>query len=80
MKQDIELLKTPISQLPLSGNFYLRSKLMGFHHLQDIIDTPPAGLLGKEDFSYQRLGELSRLLADADLLHLLQPVMGNSFS
>jgi hypothetical protein len=52
---------------------------MGFKQLQDIIDTPVAALLRKEDFNYEWLGELSKFLAAQNLLDLLQPFMENSF-
>ncbi len=58
--------------LPLTENFCLRSKLMGYKTLQDIVKDPVKVLIGKEDFSYNWLGELVRLLNENQLLHRLQ--------
>jgi hypothetical protein len=73
------LLEKPIKELPLSENFYLRSKLMGFDNIQAIIKTPAEILLSKEEFNYDWLGELSRFMTSQKLLHLLQPTPGNNF-
>jgi hypothetical protein len=75
-----QLLNTPISELGLTENFYLRSKLMGFRILNDIIRTPPEVLVNKTDFNFDWLGELSRFMRMHKLLHILQPIPGsNSF-
>jgi hypothetical protein len=78
MQKEAELLKSPLTQLPLSENFCLRSKLMGLNSLDDIIRTPPAVLVKKEDFSYEWLGELSRFMKNTNLLHRLQPIPGST--
>jgi len=72
-----QILHTPISELPLTENFYLRSKLMGYRKLDDIVRTPVEVLLRKEEFNYEWLGELSKFMSGQNLLHLLQPIPGS---
>jgi len=75
---DSEILNTEIKDLPVSENFYLRSKLMGYSRIQDIVETPPNVLLSKEDFNYNYLGELVSLLKRHNILHKLQPLPGST--
>lgn len=77
MANEADILSTEIKRLPLSENFYLRSKLMGFARVQDIVDTPASVLLKKEDFDYNWLGELVSFLKNNNMLHRLQPIPGN---
>ena len=73
-----DLLRKEIKDLPLSENFYLRSKLMGFERIEDIVKTPTDVLLCKEEFTYDWLGELSTFMSNQELLHLLQPRPGSN--
>lgn len=79
MKTKLDILTTPINELPLSENFYLRSKLMGYTRLQEIIGTPPQALAQKEDFSIDWLGELAAFMNSRQLLGKLQPTPGSKF-
>jgi hypothetical protein len=72
------ILTSDLKGLPVSENFYLRSKLMGYNSILDIIETPVNVLLSKEDFSYNYLGELVTLLKSHNILHKLQPLPGSS--
>lgn len=65
------LLNLPIAELPLSENFKLRSKLMGFFTLQDIIGTPQKELHELDDYSERWYFEFIDFLNRKDLLHLL---------
>jgi len=67
-----QILTLPINDLQLSENFYLRSKLMGFSNLAEIIRTPADVIVGKDDFTYDWLGELAKFLGAKGMLHLLQ--------
>lgn len=78
MQKNIELLSGPLTGLPLSEDFCLRSKRMGLASLEDILGTPPALLVGREGFSYRWLGELVEFMSSKGLLHLLQPIPGNT--
>lgn len=71
-----KLLRLPIGDLHFSENFFLRSKLMGFHNLGEIMDTPVDVLVKKDDFNFTWLGELAKFLSDRGLLNLLQPLPG----
>lgn len=75
MNQD-KILTQPIQDLHLSENFYLRSKLMGFENLGEIMDTPVSVMVKKEDFNFTWLGELAKFLSERGLLNLLQPLPG----
>ena len=77
MANEADILSTEIKKLPLSENFYLRSKLMGFARVQDIVDMPASMLIKKEDFDYNWLGELVSFLNNNNMLHKLQPMPGN---
>lgn len=65
------LLNLPIAELPLSQNFKLRSKLMGFFTLQDIIGAPQKELHELDDYSEHWYFEFVDFLHRKDLLHLL---------
>lgn len=77
MAKQTDILLAKIKDLPVSENFYLRSKLMGFACVQDIVDTPADVLIKKEDFDYNWLGELVSFLKKNNILHTLQPIPGN---
>lgn len=65
------LLNLPITELSLSENFKLRSKLMGFFTLQDIIGTNQKDLHELEDYSEHWYFEFVDFLRRKDLLNLL---------
>jgi hypothetical protein len=71
------ILNSPIRDLAVSEKFYLRSKLMGFSSLGEIVALPAEVLVSKEEFSYDWLGELTKLMTSQNLLHLLQPRPGS---
>ncbi|MDB5145971.1 MAG: hypothetical protein JWQ66_4686 [Mucilaginibacter sp.] len=73
-----QLLNRPIEQLPVSENFYLRCKLMGYECLRDVVEAPVDVLLAKEDFNYGWLGELAKLMTSLNILHSLQPIPGSN--
>lgn len=77
MAKQTDILSAKIKDLPVSENFYLRSKLMGFACVQDIVDTPAGVLIKKEDFDYNWLGELVSFLKNNNILHTLQPIPGS---
>lgn len=72
------ILTSDLKDLPVSENFYLRSKLMGYTSISDIVETPVNVLLSKEDFNYNYLGELVSLLKSHNILHKLQPLPGSN--
>lgn len=65
------LLNLPIAELTLSEHFKLRSKLMGFFTLQDIIGTNQKDLHELDDYSEHWYFEFVDFLQRKDLLHLL---------
>ncbi|WP_293788355.1 hypothetical protein [uncultured Pedobacter sp.] len=65
------LLNLPIAELPLSENFKLRSKLMGFFTLQDIIGIKQKELSTLEDYSEHWYLEFVDFLYRKELLNLL---------
>ncbi|MBO9672132.1 MAG: hypothetical protein J7577_01710 [Sphingobacteriaceae bacterium] len=65
------LLNLPITELSLSENFKLRSKLMGFFTLQDIIETNQKDLHELDDYSEHWYFEFVDFLRRKDLLNLL---------
>ncbi len=65
------LLNLPIAELPLSENFKLRSKLMGFFTLQDIIGVKQKELSALEDYSEHWYFEFVDFLHRKELLDLL---------
>jgi hypothetical protein len=73
-----QILTGKIKELPVTEIFYLRSKLMGYSCIQEIVETPVNVLLSKEDFNYNYLGELVNLLKSHNILHKLQPLPGSS--
>ncbi|WP_157280378.1 hypothetical protein [Pedobacter borealis] len=65
------LLNLPIAELPLSEHFKLRSKLMVFFTLQDIIGTNQKDLHELDDYSEHWYFEFVDFLHRKDLLYLL---------
>ncbi|QDW24258.1 hypothetical protein [Pedobacter sp. KBS0701] len=65
------LLNLPIAELPLSENFKLRSKLMGFFTILDIIGANQKELPELDDYSEHWYFEFVDFLRRKDLLNLL---------
>lgn len=65
------LLNLPIRELPLSENFMLRSSLMGFFTILDIISADQRSLHTHPDYSELWYLEFIGFLKRKDLLHLL---------
>ncbi|MET0573447.1 MAG: hypothetical protein ABWZ79_18645 [Pedobacter agri] len=72
--QDFQMgfLNTPISKLPVTEVFMLRSKLMGFSNLAEIIQTDLFKLSKHEDYSQRWYLELINVLLRHGLLHLIE--------
>jgi len=70
-QSNLFLLNLPIAELPLSEPFKLRSKLMGFFTLQDILAADQKGLHELEDYSEHWYYEFVGFLGRKGLLHLL---------
>jgi len=69
--KSLDILRQPISLLPVTEVFKLRSKLMGFQTLDEILIESPAELRDKEDFSEHWYHELHHVLNRNGLIHLL---------
>ncbi|MCX3267473.1 hypothetical protein [Pedobacter agri] len=71
--QDFKMgfLNTPISKLPVTEVFMLRSKLMGFSNLAEIVQTDLVKLSKHEDYSQRWYLELINVLGRHGLLHLI---------
>jgi hypothetical protein len=65
------LLQQPINELPVTEVFKLRSKLMGFYTLNEVLLNTQAELRNKEDFNEHWYYELHHLLNRNGLVHLL---------
>jgi len=70
-QQNIFLLNLPITELPLSESFKLRSKLLGFFTLQDILAADHTALHKKGDYSERWYFEFIDFLQRKELLYLL---------
>ncbi|RBQ08915.1 hypothetical protein [Pedobacter miscanthi] len=68
---NLSLLNLPINELPLSESFILRSKLMGFFTLQDILHENQRLLHERDDYSEHWYFEFVDFLKRKDLLYLL---------
>ncbi|MDQ1142838.1 hypothetical protein [Pedobacter agri] len=68
----IGFLNTPISKLPVTEVFMLRSKLMGFSNLAEIVQTDLFKLSKHEDYSQRWYLELINVLLRHGLLHLIE--------
>ena len=77
MTKEQEILTSEIKKLPVSENFYLRSKLLGHENLAAIDSTPVSVLVEKDEFNYKWMGELRRFLMTNNMLHTLQQLPGN---
>ncbi|MGM9478945.1 hypothetical protein ACS5PU_21160 [Pedobacter sp. GSP4] len=65
------LVNLPIAELPLSESFKLRSKLMGFFTLQDILSADQVDMHTREDYSEHWYFEFVGFLNRKGLLYLL---------
>gem|GEM_PF-1169210 len=68
---NIYLINLPIDELPLSETFKLRSKLMEFFTLQDIIALDQAKLFEREGYSEKWYFEFIDFLRRKEILFLL---------
>lgn len=78
MQENQELLCRPIVHLDFSSDFKARSRELGFDTLEAIVRMPPVELISMEGFSYTWLGELTGFMQKNKLLHLMQPMPGNT--
>ncbi|MCX2477200.1 hypothetical protein OQZ33_22895 [Pedobacter sp. MC2016-05] len=71
--QDLKMgfLNTPINTLPVTEVFMLRSKLMGFATLAEVVRTDLVELSNHEDYSQRWFLELVSVLDRQGLLHLI---------
>ena len=74
-----EFLYRPLDELGLSRRFAQQCAGMGFENLAEILSCPPAELLARRGFSYEWLRELTGILDERQLLHLLQTIPGKSY-
>lgn len=65
------LLNLPIAELPVTEGFILRSKLMGFSSLGEIVSSNLREVSGWEDYSERWYLELVHLLERNGLIHLI---------
>jgi hypothetical protein len=65
------LLSQPINELPVTEVFKLRSKLMGFHTLAEVLLESRSDLRTKEDFNEHWYFELHHFLNRNGLVYLL---------
>ncbi|MNK80715.1 hypothetical protein D3C87_1004400 [compost metagenome] len=70
-EQENNFLSTPIGDLAVTEVFKLRSKLMGFSTISQILDTDMKLITQKEDYSERWYFELVSLLDRNKLLHLI---------
>lgn len=74
----MQLLEKPLGKPDFSDAFLARSAAMGFRTLGDILAVSPQVLVARKDFSYLWLEELTSVLKQRKLLHLLQAIPGNN--
>lgn len=74
----IPVLKKQIKELGVSAMFAATCEKMNYPTLEAILGEKPEQIRAKKDFSYTWLGELIDILNKNELLHLLQPMQGNS--
>ena len=70
-------LNTPINRLGVSDQFSDQSVRMGFKTIGEIISASLETILKMDGFTYHWLTELSEVLNQEGLLHLLQPLPGS---
>jgi hypothetical protein len=68
---DLSILNLPITELPMTESFKLRSKLMGFFTLQDVLSADQRSLHSLDDYSEHWYYEFVGFLRRRELLHLL---------
>lgn len=72
------ILKKQIKHLSVSPAFAATCERMGYSTLEVLLNDPPEHIRSKQGFSYTWLGELIDILEKNGMLHLLQPMQGNS--
>lgn len=70
-EQENVFLSSPIAELAVTEVFKLRSKLMGFSTIAQILETDMQAISQKEDYSERWYFELVSLLDRNSLLHLI---------
>jgi len=65
------ILSVPLNELPVTETFLLRSKLMGFANLGEIVSADLRVVSGSEDYSEHWYFELISLLERNGLIHLI---------
>ncbi|MFW0717799.1 hypothetical protein [Pedobacter sp. N23S346] len=70
-ESNIFLLNLPIAELPLTESFKLRSKLMGFFTLNDILIADQKALHINNDYSERWYFEFIDFLQRKELIYLL---------
>ena len=68
---DLSILNLPIAELPMTESFKLRSKLMGFFTLQDVLSVDQHTLHELDDYSEHWYYEFVGFLGRKGMLHLL---------
>ncbi|KRT17766.1 hypothetical protein ASU31_00260 [Pedobacter ginsenosidimutans] len=68
---DMEFLTVSISQLPVTEVFKLRSKLMGFSTLEEVVISDLLEVSEREDYSERWYFELVNIFERRGLSHLL---------
>ncbi|WP_426330101.1 hypothetical protein [Pedobacter sp. R-06] len=71
-KDPLDFLNLPIAEVALTESFILRSKLMGFFTLNDIISSELLTLHEREDYSERWYYEFVSFLKLHNLTHLLE--------
>lgn len=74
----VPILRKRIKELGVSTLFAATCESMGYPTLEAILSEKPEQIREKRGFSYTWLGELIDVLDKNGLLHLLQPMQGNS--
>lgn len=68
---EMEFLTVPIKELPVTEAFMLRSKLMGFATLAEVVASDLREVSGREDYSERWYFELVNIFERRGLSHLL---------
>lgn len=72
MFMEMDILNNPLDSLPLSNEFKLKAKKLGFNNIEEISKTKPKILLQMDGFDYNWLGELIEFLQTERKLSVLQ--------
>ncbi|GAB2683539.1 hypothetical protein GCM10027037_00520 [Mucilaginibacter koreensis] len=71
-REELLLLRTPVGDLPASRKLRRGCAQMGFRTLQEIMELGWGKLIHQQGFTYRWMNELTALLEQYQLLHLLQ--------